>query len=180
LDEDTGNSVAKRAAEVYSLDIDGDGAFDVPFSETVFKQAKVTADYYCFDWFTFNADGNGELCASTYHCYSDSWYYVLPAQLRENFTVRREAGQTGERTVVLSTVDPNTGVITDRLTVYTLTDENRKDRAALPGRFVLLSGETTVYAAKLPADNGEPTEQQRNDVISRFHIIYSEWTTGAV
>ncbi len=181
LDTSTGNSVAKRRVEVYSLDINGDGTLEVPFAEPVFKQPKVTADYYVFDWMSYSVDGQSELCASTYHCYNDGWYYVLPEEWREDFTVRRESGKTGERTVVLSTVDEKTGEVSDMLTVYSLTDENRRDRAALPGRFILLSSESAIYAAKYnAADNNVVSDSQKVDIVSRFHLIYSEWITGAV
>ena len=181
LDETTGSSVAKRTVEVYSVDINGDGALEVPFSETVFKQSKVTADYYVFDWICYDASGNSTLSASTYHCYNDGWYFVLPEEWRENLTVRRETGKTGERTVVISVVDPDSHQVTDMLTIFSLMDENRRDRAAVADRFILLSNETTIYAARYEA-GGNPaiSDSQKTDIISRFHLIYSEWNTGAV
>lgn len=181
MDEATGNSVAKRTAAVYSIDIDGNGTLDVPFSELLYKQPKVTAEYYVYDWFTFDADGESQLCLSTYHCNSDGWYYVIPEEWRDSLTVRRESGKTGERMIVLSTVDKATDAVEDKLTIYTFTDENRSERARLPHRFVLLSNATTIYAAKLAGEGDDPaSEETKNEIISRFHIIYSEWITGAV
>lgn len=181
MDEETGDSIAKRNSAVYSLDIDGNGTLDVPFSEKLYRQPKVETDYYVYDWFSYNADGSSQLCASTYHCESDGWYYVLPGEWRDSLTVRRESGKTGEKPVVLSTVDEVTEEVTDRLTIYTITDENRRERAKLPDRFVLLSSATTIYAAKFVEQDDVPvTEELKTEIISRFHLIYSEWMPGAV
>ena len=181
LDPDTGDSIAVRGVQIYSQLIDGNSTMDVPFPELLYKQPKITADYYAIDWFTFSADGERVLCASTYHSSRDDWFYVLPEEWREGFTVRAEPASSGERAVVLSTVDEESGEITDRLTIFTFTDENRAGRAKLAGRFVILQSETTIYAAQLMTENGrELSDSEKNEIISRFHIVASEWTTGAV
>lgn len=181
LGSGSADSVAIREYDVFAYDIDGDGALEVPFVEEVAEQPKVTAQYYVFDWYSFDEDGNYTLSLSTYHCYGDSWYLVLPDRWRSGFSVRRETGHSGERTVVLSTVNAYTGDVTDLITIYTLTDENRADRAQLEGRFVLLSNETTIYAAKFDnIDADKVTEEQQEDIVSRFHLIYTEWNIGAV
>ena len=181
LSSDTGNSSTARAASVFSLDINNDGVMEVPCSETVFRQPKISSDYYVYDWLSFDSEGNSTLCASTYHCYSDGWFYVIPEEWRDSFTVRRETGKTGERTVVLSTVDESSGEVTDRLTIYTLSGENRRYSARLSGRFVLVSGETAIYAAEVNRPEDNPlTDEEKNDIIGRFHIIYSEWIQGTV
>lgn len=181
LDSGTGNSSTARKAAVFSLDINNDGVMEVPCSETVFRQPKISSDYYVYDWLSFDGAGNRTLCASTYHCYSDGWFYVIPEEWRDSFTVRRETGKTGERTVVLSTVDESTREVTDRLTIYTLSGENRRYRSKLSGRFILVSGETAIYAAEVNAPADDPlTDEEKNDIISRFHLIYSEWIQGTV
>lgn len=181
MNSSAGNSSTQRSTAVYSQDIDNDGVMEIPISTGLYKQPKVDAEYYVFDWYDYDASGRRTLSASTYHCYSDGWYYVIPQQWRDSLTIRRETGKSGERTIVLSTVDEATAAVTDRLTIYTLSDENRRDRARLKGRFILISGETVIYAAKLHSDDNAPvTEEEKNDVISRFHLIYSEWMPGAV
>lgn len=181
LDPKTEDSIAIRRLQIYSQDIDEDGAFDVPFSEEVYKQPDVTGDYYILDWITFSADGKGDVCASTYHAQSDGWYYVIPQEWREDITVRRDTVKIGEPAVVLSTVDSATKEVTDRLTIFSLTDENRNERARLPGRFTLAFSGTTIFAAKIEEGFGlKVSEEQKSEVIGRFHIITTEWTTGAV
>ena len=173
------DSDTKRHYQVYCTDIDSNGAMEVPIAEKVFAQPGSTTESYVFDWYSYSPDGARTLCASTYHCEADGWYVVLPEAWREGFTVRRETALlSGERAVVLSQADDE-GKVTDLLTIYALSGENRRDRAKIAGRFVLLQGETVIYAAKLPS--GETaTESQQHDLADRFHLIYTEWNTGAV
>ncbi|MEG0777224.1 MAG: VCBS repeat-containing protein [Oscillospiraceae bacterium] len=177
LDSTTGDSRATRRYPVYCTDIDGNGTIDVPFAEKLKNHPKASVDYYIFDWFNYYADGDREICASTYHCYNDDWYFELPPNWRNNLMVRRETALAGERSVTFSTVDENGGKITDLMTIYVLSDENRNDRAKLDGRFILLGGETTIYAAEFNTDD-RVTKEQKQDIIQRFHLIYSEWITG--
>ena len=171
----TEDSAAKRQYPVYSTDIDGNGTFDVPFVEKL--PGPVSAEYYIFDWYSYNRDGNAEKCASTFHDYTDAWFFELPEAWRNGIAVRRENTVPGERAIIFSTYDVTSGQVTDRLTIYTLSDENRTDRATLDGRFVLLGSRTVIYAAKVNSDLGEAEKQE---IIDRFHLISSEFNTGAL
>ena len=179
MSADGTDSDTRRHYQVYCTDIDANGSMEVPIAEKVYSQSGSTTESYVFDWYSYNADGQRSLCASTYHCEADGWYFVIPEAWREGFTVRREtAVLSGERAVVLSQVHGEEEV-TDLLTIYALSGENRRDRAKISARFVLLQGETVIYAAQLP-DKTEATEEQRHDLADRFHLIYTEWNTGAV
>lgn len=181
MNSETMNSYAAREYDVYAYDINGDGALEVPFAERVFLQPKVSTQYYIFDWYSYDVSGNHSLVTMTYHCYGDGWYFEIPDEMRNGFTVRREAAPLGERTVVISSYNEISGAVTDLITIYTLSDENRADRATLEGRFVLLSNETTIYAAKFnDKDPDTVTDEQKQNIIERFHLIYSEWNIGAV
>lgn len=174
-----GDSDTKRHYPVYCTDIDGNGSIEVPIAEKVFTQPGFTAENYVFDWYSYSADGQRSLSASTYHCEADGWYFVLPEEWREGFTVRREtAVLSGERAVVLSTADEE-GKVSDLITIYALSGENRRDRAKIAGRFALLQGETVIYAARLPGGAVVTAAEQRT-LADRFHLIYTEWNTGAV
>lgn len=178
-DPETGNSVAVRDFKVYSTDIDKDGCVEVPYSRKLFTQPKVNADYYMFDWYCFDINGESSFRTSTYHNYGDGWFFMIPEQWRENLTVRRETASSGERSVVLSVVNPNSERVSDMLTIYTLTDENRAERARLAKRFVLLTGETAIYAARLNYEVSEADEKsEKEDMTGRFRIIYTDWNTG--
>jgi len=178
LSSQTGDSVAKRHYPVYSTDIDGNGTLDVPFAEKL--PGPVSSDYYIFDWYSYDRDGNAEKCASTYHDYTDGWFFKLPDDWRSGIAVRRESTVSGERAIIFSTYDATSGQVTDRLTIYTLSDENRTDRATLDGRFVLLGSGTVIYAAKVNTDSGAADEAEKQQIIDRFHLISSEFNTGAL
>ncbi|MFB0919380.1 MAG: hypothetical protein QMB62_00635, partial [Oscillospiraceae bacterium] len=164
------DSSAKRRFSVYSTDIDGNGSLDVPFAEKL----SGSDEYWIFDWYTYNKDGSRVKCASTYHDYTDGWFFVLPDEWRDTVSIRREGTVSGERGTVFSSYEEETGKLTDRLTVYTLTDENRTERAALDDRFVLMKSGTVVYAAKIME-----SDAVQQDIINRFRIISSEFNTGA-
>jgi hypothetical protein len=180
MDSAEGDSYTQRQYPVYCTDIDGNGSLDVPFAEKLKSPPVGVAEYYIFDWYTYDLNGKSELCASTYHCYTDGWYFTLPAEWRDNLTVRRESTLSGERAIVLS-ADEGSGETADLLTIYTLTDENRSDRAKLDGRFILISSGTVIYAAEINTDSNHQTyEAEKRDIINRFHLISSEWITGAL
>lgn len=172
-----GDSPTKRDYPVYCTDIDGNGSLDVPLAEKLSSSQGSNA-YYIFDWYSFGADGKSTLCASTYHCYTDGWYFTLPTDWRKNISIKRESSLAGERATVFSRLDKS-GKPTVLLTVYTLNDENRIDRAKLNNRFVLLSSQTTIYAAELNTVEGAPaSESDKQEIMKRFHLIYTEWNTG--
>lgn len=77
------------------------------------------------------------------------------------------------RAVILSRVSAD-GSINDLLTIYTLTGDNRSERAQIAGRFVILEEDSTVYAARIAAGITE------EEVRENFKIIYAEWSTGSV
>ena len=171
LGDGSEDSAAQRRCSVYSTDIDGNGTLDVPFA----VRLAGTAEYWVFDWYSYDKDGKSVKCVSTYHDYTDGWFFELPDEWRESISVRRESSASGEIAIVFSSADEETGEQTDRLMVYTFTDENRTDRAAVDGRFVLMSSGTVVFAAKIISSNSSEQE-----IAGRFHLISSEFNTGAL
>lgn len=169
LDRQSGVSQTKRSYAVSAADIDGDQFLEVPISSTLFAQKQ--GDHYRYlRWVGFNRYGYSVIKQETYHCFPDGWYFVLPEGWGSTLTVRRESSVAGERCVVLSSVDPYTGDISDKLFIYTLSGENRMERAKAGGRFILAQDEATVYAASV-----KPGVDSK-DVKARFHLIYAEWT----
>ncbi len=169
LEQRTGVSRTKRSYAVRSADIDSDRFLEVPISASLYAQNP--GDHYRFlSWMGFNRYGFSVIKQETYHCFTDGWYFVLPDGWSATLTVRRADTVAGERCVVLSDVDRYTGNITDKLLIYTLSGENRHERASLDGRFVLAEDETTVYAASVISGISA------GEVEERFHLIYSEWT----
>ena len=177
VDGHTGESLTTRDCVVYSQDIDGDKALNIPAAELLPKARGSSTAYWVYDWYDLTASGSMEKVMSTYHCTSDGWYFILNDTLRENLSVRRVDSVSGERTVILSSVDSTTRKATDLLTIYTLTGENRRERAALGDRFILREEDATIYAALI---NSEELSMTQQDVIAAFKLIYAEWNTGAL
>jgi hypothetical protein len=167
-----------RAYEVYCRDINNDGVLDVP-TPIALPSASETTVYYMIEWYSYSASGHRRLVATTYNNYSDGWYLVLPDEWRDRIAIRREDGVSGERSIVFSLVDKNGEIGEDFLTIYTLTGDNRAERASYSSRFVLLAEEETIYAASIKVNESSFELPISQDLIrSNFNIIYSEWITG--
>lgn len=154
----SGRSNTLRKGEAFAADINGDRALEIPES---------AGDV--LNWYGVNAAGQKTLALSTYHDYDDGWYLVLSDELL-SVTAERTEYAPGESAITFRDAD---GVL---LTIYTLTGENRLDRAQEEGRFILAQNSATVYAAESPSEGG----LSREDIESSFNLIYQEWQTGVL
>jgi hypothetical protein len=161
-------SAPVRDVYVFSRDINGDGAIDVPYPMPIYGGE----NYYLLDWMTFDAQGGVYLCATTYHDIGQGWYYVLPLEWRDGFSVSYD----GERVTFYTGGEQEV----ELLRIYVFSGENRNESAALPGRFVLARSGTIIYAAMFPPGSGEYNQKSRDEVIDRFNIITTEWDAGIV
>lgn len=158
-------------ASAYAQDINGDRCIEIPDPSQLYSQ---TGDlFWSITWYGYDRYGTAYPRLNTYHCYDDGWYLILPSGWENGLTVRRDDSIAGERAVILSRVSAD-GSINDLLTIYTLTGDNRSERAQIAGRFVILEEDSTVYAARIAAGITE------EEVRENFKIIYAEWSTGSV
>ena len=103
---------------------------------------------------------------------------MLPEELAQALSVRRLGSVSGERTVVLSTVSGNRDdpTITDILAIYTLTGDNKAERAAMTGRFLLADDDRRLFAASILSGGQDViTEEQIGEA---FSLIRTRWLTG--
>ena len=152
----SGASNTARSFPAYAADINGDRAMEIPES---------AGDI--LNWYSMDSAGRKTLALTTYHDYDSGWYLTLPEDFLKGLTVSRKTESARETSVTFAVNGE------DALRIYTLTGENRRDRAEAEGRFLLRSDETTVYAAELLGEN-----ITADDVINNFNLIYSEWQTG--
>lgn len=157
---------------VYAQDIDGDGSTDIPHPQQLYSRGDEV--FWSIAWFRYDASGRASTIMTTYHCVTDNWYLVLPSGWDVGLTVRRDDSVSGERAVILSRLRSD-GSLEDYVAIYAITGENRYERARLDNRFLLQEEGTTVYAAKLL--DGKTDE---NTIRSRFHVIYTDWSSGSV
>ena len=157
-----GRSNTYRAEEVFSMDINGDGATELPRGDGEF-----------FSWYGLDSSGNET--ASVYTCYNrtDGWYLTLAGELSDRLTLERYGSGGEEPAVVFTLTGDGTTPSRSVLVIYAVTGENRMDRATADGRFVLLQEDETVYAAQLLTD-----ELTQEEITENFHLIYAEWQTG--
>ena len=147
LNRSTGVSETRRSYSlVFAQDIDGDGVTEIPHPQQLYSQGSEL--FWSIAWYKYDAFGRAGLDMTTYHSVADGWYFVLPEGWASGLTVRRVDDVPGERAVILSRLSPE-GTIRDLIVFYTITGENRIDRARLEGRFVLLEENSTVFAAQI-------------------------------
>ena len=173
LNRGTGISETRRSYSLlYSQDIDGDGVTEIPHPRQLYSQGEEV--HWSIAWYRYDSYGRAVIALTTYHCVPDGWYFILPSGWESGLTVRRDDSIPGERAVILSRLGTD-GKVNDLLIVYTITGENRSDRARLENRFVLLEDSATVYAAQLLSDS-----LTQDAVARRFNRIFTEWSSGSV
>ena len=179
LDALNRESSTLRPLQIWSRDLDGDGVVEVPQVEALPYQAEAASIYYLTRWYHYDSAGYKTCVASTYMNVDDSWYLELPEAWCDIITVRDQTVTSGERAVILSVVGEG-GETTDFLVIYTVTGDNREERASAGRRFILRHEEDRVYAAAIlpAAENGLPIKVDRDTVRESFNILYSEWITG--
>lgn len=181
LDEAAGISTeTRRASAVYCRDIDGDGILEVP-SLVPLPSTSESTQYYMTEWYSYSSYGRKDLAARTYNNYTDAWWLIIPEEWVGRIAVRREEGMVGERMIVFSLVGADGAIGRDFLKIYTLTGENREERAASGGRFVLAEEEETICSASILVNEGSfELPISRSLIRDNFGFIYSEWSTGEI
>lgn len=168
LDPRTGRSgVTSAYLQLRPQDIDGDGVVEVPDPETD-ESGQITG---VVKWLRFDEWGRSENAMSTSHDPSGGWYFILPEEWTGRVTVRHtERGSYEVQTTLL--VDD-----TEVLTVYTLTGENRENRALRGDRVVLKRQTGTVYAGEL-LSGAESLGVTEDLMRQNFKLIVNQWTNG--
>lgn len=172
-------SLTQRPLQIWSRDIDGDDVLDVPQLEALPVQAEATSVYYLTRWYDYAASGHRSLVQTSYVNTAGSWYLVIPEEWSGSITVRNQDTIAGESAVIFSLVEED-GETTDFLVIYTVTGDNREERASSGRRFILRHEEDKIYAsAILPAADSDFRLNVSRDMIrENFNILYSEWITG--
>ena len=114
----------------------------------------------------------------TYHNYTDGWFFVLPEQWQDNFTVRRTESYSGEKTVTFFAIDAMEEYI-PVMRIHTLTGDNKAERASLPGRQLLMVRSGVYYCYELTtAYQDWEYKIDETEIAANFSNIRSEWNTG--
>lgn len=177
----TGTSAAttRTYTDVAVADINGDGILEVPMPmPAAALDMEGTSGYYMIYWCQFDSQGSIAVSCATYHSTSDGWYLMLPNGWLGNITVARNdtLSNRGERSVVFYRLpEEEGGKPVAFLTIYRLTGSNRITRANLPGRFIIRSDSSNVYAG-LFHDVDWDCGIVQEELIQRFSMITAEWS----
>lgn len=175
LSNESGTSVQTlRNYYVYAADIDNDGVVELPdlITMTPMDQARSGERQYLIRWYAMRLDGSEVDKLFTFHNYVGGWYFQLNRDWVSRITVVQQ-GSAYDFHIWDRELESHEKM----LTIYAFTGEDREERAAGEGCFVLHRTESTIYAGKLEeaANNLGIT---REDVVNGFHLIQQEWKTG--
>ena len=180
LDEASGvSTTTERQHTIFATDINSDGITDFPhpFLLKPYGQSDTEEDFWIMKWRSYTLSGLEEPVLSTYHNFSDEWYFILPDNWVDILSLRRVNG-TGERAIVFALDIYGTGHPVDMLTIYTLTGDNRQLLAQTGDRFVIYSGSDTIVAGELNPDMPDGYTITQQQVLNSVFSIERDWITG--
>ncbi len=161
-----------RSYTVYSQDVNQDGVMDVPAPRELASQSDTI--YWAIDWYNYSASGKREKQFTTFHNYSDGWYFEIPEEWGKNVTVRREDSVSGQRELVFSIWDSRKKTAEDFLEIYTVSS----GKSGRDGRIEIFTDSSgVIYEARIPESNVD-FQVTEETVRKNFHIIYNEWISG--
>lgn len=144
IDDASGKTrVIQPYRQLIPQDMNGDGVTEVPYPD----DGSSGGDSLTY-WVQFNRLGRGILVAQGYHCQSGNWFFLMPDDLWGKVSATSEEIVAGENQITLYVDD------TAVLSLYTITNENRDNRAEMGERFLLRRQPGVDYAAELYADAG--------------------------
>lgn len=150
-------------------DINGDGITEIPAPMAPDSTGKQTDGLV--EWLQCDFDGNTKRVATTYHNISSGWYFILPAAWKGPITATVTQSIPDENQVVLFADGEPMAAL------YTITGENRENRAMRGNRVVLRRQTDVVYAGEL-LSGSKATDFDESDLRSCFQLIVSSWTGG--
>lgn len=163
-DAATGKSdVIQPYRQMIPQDINEDGVTEVPFPDE-----QSNGNDTLTMWRQYTRTGRSRLIMQTYHCHSGGWYFQIPEKWRNRVSAGSAEVVAGENQVTLYLDDEAV------LSLYTITNENRENRAVMGSRFVLWRQPGTIYAAEL-YDGAVEYGIDMQQVKDGFHMTVSTW-----
>ncbi len=148
-------------------DINGDECVEIP--APVVESGEDKKNDGIIHWMSYNNSGKGKIVGTTYHCLTSGWYFNIPEEWEQHLTISSTESGPNENQVVMRLDGQPV------LAIYTITGENRENKALRGNRVVLKRQMITVYAGELlegAAAWGVDEELLRSD----FNLIVKSWT----
>ena len=178
--DDTGVDTTRAIAAICQ-DINGDGIIEIPKAAPLpgeLESNTGAANRLSIDWDCLLPPKTWKHVCTTYSNAPDKWFFVIPEHWRGQYTVRSaKTASIGEESVTFyAYVD---GKLGDRMfTIYTLTGELRKTRAAMPGRVELYSNIDTIYCFEIFSEQQGSMVAEQEDIQTGFHYVPKEFGSG--
>lgn len=130
-----------------------------------------------YAWFQYDLEGKAIPVFTTYHNFSENWYFILPETWEGRVSVSQYSSIGEQRAIVFSAAGVGGGASQAFLTIYKLTGPNRHMQARMGDRFTLAADDSTIYAAELRTD-GWNCGLDEEGVRAQFHQSRTEWSSG--
>lgn len=166
-------------------DINNDGILELPLPEQLPSVGENATPMYLLHWNQCGPEGEATRVCTTFHCYDDGWYLILPEEWQGEVTIaRRDSGisTTGTERAVSFYHLPGGEEDSEEpeepeefLTIYRLSGTNRAYRAAIDERFVLFESSDVIYAAKF-RDTEWNCGLNRDELQEKFNRIKVDWS----
>ncbi len=149
-------------------DINEDGIIEVPAPVDKDRKKKRQNDGLVH-WMNFDTAGNAHPCAMTYHCLSRGWYFTIPKEWGEEITTTTvESGFNENQVIIQLNGEPV-------LAIYSITGENRENRATRGNRIVIKRQVANIYAGEL-LEGSDQWGLDADMLRSHFNLIMESWT----
>ncbi|MBQ7485774.1 MAG: VCBS repeat-containing protein [Oscillospiraceae bacterium] len=164
IDRWTGSSgVAFPYMQLRPQDINGDGITEIP------SPASDPVSDGLIHWLQLDSYGKTKVVSTTYHSASGGWYFTLPQEWRDRVSVESYEISANEWQLLIQ-VDKKAVAA-----VYTLTGENRENRAMRGNRVILRRQTATVYAGEI-LFYGADWDLTEDFLRQNFHLTVQQWT----
>lgn len=164
-------------ASLYPIDINNDGATEVPSPVEIYGWSETGPSYQRVDWYAYDEAGQSHLELRTYHDMDDGWYLRLPEAWVDQIWITRTTS-IDETTVTFAILDQD-GMTEPFLRITAITGSNRETRAVRSGRFLLSRQSEVIYTGELLDANGTwKYGLTADEVRQAFSLIAREWSPG--
>ena len=158
------SSVIYPYRQLQPQDLNGDGIIEIPAPTVAADLGKQNDGLV--DWLHCDIDGGLTRATTTYHCLSAGWYLIVPEDWVGRVTTSTMESGLNESQVSFR-VDGDVVAF-----VYSITGENRENRALRGGRTVRRRRPDIVYAGEVE-ENALSFDNEQ--LRSSFRLIVSSW-----
>lgn len=174
--------LVRRIRDLAATDINGDGFLDLPRPVVLPRDPRQDEDrelYHQIEWITLDSSGTPAVVDQTFHSVARGWYYRIPSNWLQTFTVSRETIDNWDAVVIQTTFSLLTRDGTVATDSFFIIERIYKTSGhEIPDDEILLRDESTVCITAQICDlPGYLSAYQTSEEQLRgnFHFIESDW-----